>query len=94
MAEERYRALDMLEANRECGVRRNQQYRVDCPKCKQPVMLHCDNCKVQVTGCLCTEVDRFGSSEAMKHLIERVGYESAVERMKAAGFYIPPNSEN
>ena len=91
---ERYRSMDMVQANEECGDRPRQQYSAVCPKCSTTVILHCHNCEIQVTGCLCTEVDRFGSSVAMERLTKRIGYEQAVARMQNAGFYIPPSAQN
>lgn len=91
---ERYPAMEMAQANEQCGPRPNMQYRATCPKCDSAVILHCRNCNIQVTGCLCTEVDRFGSSVALERLMQRVGYEQAVARMTKAGFYIPPSAQN
>lgn len=86
--------MDMGAANDECGIRFRQQVKTICPRCDSTVMLHCGNCKIQVTGCLCTEVDRYGNSEAMQRLIERLGPELAEEKLKAAGFWIPPEALN
>lgn len=80
---------DMAEANRECGLRPGHQYKETCPRCKLPVMLHCRDCRVQVTGCLCSEVERFGNDEAWKRAVQRFGDEAARERMKEAGFWTP-----
>lgn len=98
MSEERFPAMDMAQANNECRNRRLQQ-RDKCPKCDSPVLLHCGQCKVQVTGCICTEVDRFGSSaERIKEIfdkqIEMVGEDEARRRMQQAGFWIPPSARN
>lgn len=91
---DRFVSMDIREANAECGVKPKAQIRDNCPKCGKPVMLHCSNCRIQVTGCLCTEVDRFGTSEALEKEIERVGYEQAVKNLRRAGFVIPGTSDN
>jgi hypothetical protein len=90
----RFPALEMRDANAQCGVKPNGLMKDRCPRCDNTVMLHCGTCKIQVTGCLCTEVDRFGNSEAMQRLIERLGPELAEEKLKAAGFWIPPEKRN
>lgn len=91
---DRFPSMDMAEANAQCGPRPRQQIRDKCPNCEGAVMLHCPDCKIQVTGCLCTEVDRFGQNEAVQRAMERYGEEEAERRLKAAGFWIPPERDN
>lgn len=91
---DRYPSMDIREANNECGVKPHKQKRAVCPKCAKSIFLHCDDCKIQVTGCICTEVDRFGNSEALERMIERVGEEQAVREMQKAGLWVPPGALN
>lgn len=79
---------DMAGANEECG-RRDQQYIDTCPECKMKVGLHCHECKLQVTGCLCVEIERFGKNEAIQRLYEREGEIAAREKLERAGLWLP-----
>lgn len=88
-AEGRFPSMDMGAAMKQCG-KPHEPEKEQCHKCKMSVLLHCSDCKIQVTGCLCTEVDRFGNDEAWKRAVDRLGEEAARERMKAAGFWVPP----
>lgn len=92
---DRYVAMDQAAANSECS-RRHAQVLVDCPKCDGRVALHCESCKIQVTGCICTEIDRFGSTqeaslEIYARMVNRMGEQKAREKMREAGLWIPPN---
>jgi hypothetical protein len=62
----------------------------NCPACTMRVMLHCFDCKVQVTGCLCTEYKRFGQDEAWKRAVARWGEQAARQRAESAGLWVPP----
>lgn len=95
---DRYASMDMGKANEECRAR-DQIIRSTCPKCDSPIMLHCNGCKIQVTGCVCTEVDRFGTEgERIKEIFDRqaemFGEDEARRRMQQAGFWIPPSARN
>lgn len=90
---ERFVAMEMSEANKQCGSR-GQQHFVQCAKCTSRVAIHCDDCKIQVTGCTCTEVDRFGSNAegiaaVYERMAKRVGPEAAQRQLQKAGFWIP-----
>lgn len=90
---ERYTAMDQAKANAEC-VRRNALHFTQCPKCQSRIALHCTACEIQVTGCLCTEVDRFGKEaegiqQIYDRMAERVGEEEARKQMRQAGLWIP-----
>lgn len=85
---DRFTSMDQGAANDECRSR-NAQVFDQCPSCKQRVALHCSTCKIQVTGCLCTEVDRFGNDEAWKRAVERWGEEMARDQYRSAGLYVP-----
>lgn len=78
-------ADDTLDADRECGKRRQIHSR-QCPVCKRTVMLHCSECLLQVTGCLCTMVERMGPVEAYKAVAMQVGQRSAQRQFKAQGY--------
>lgn len=80
--------MDQAKANDECRSRDATVFDY-CAKCKQKVGLHCSDCKIQVTGCLCTEVDRFGQDQAWLNAVERYGEEMARQHYRNAGLYVP-----
>lgn len=84
----RFPSMDVVNANNECKTRDGYVFD-QCPTCKMRVGLHCSGCKIQITGCLCTEVDRFGQDEAWRKAVERFGEEMARERYRNAGLYVP-----
>lgn len=84
---------DTIRANSECR-HRDAFVKDYCGKCKMPVMLHCSECKLQVSGCLCTEVERFGQDEAWRRAIDQMGEELAREKYRRAGFYVPEVRNN
>lgn len=86
-----FERADMNIANRECGPRPGSQVFDNCPVCSTRVALHCDDCKTQVTGCLCSEQERFGKDEAWRRAVQRWGHEVAKERLSAVGFWVPEN---
>lgn len=79
---------DLRGANAECP-RRDSFYKDSCGKCEMKVMLHCDDCKIQVTGCLCTEYERFGNDEGWRRAVDMFGEEIARERARKAGLWVP-----
>lgn len=85
---DRFVSMALPEAVKACG-RQQEPIFENCGACDQRVALHCDNCRIQVTGCLCTEIDRFGENEAIKRMIDREGYEQTKERLAKAGIVIP-----
>jgi hypothetical protein len=54
------------------------------------VLVHCYECMIQVTGCLCTEYERFGQDEAWARAVARWGEQAARQRAEAAGLWVPP----
>ena len=83
--------MELPQAQDEC--RQGDNYETDrCGKCSMTVLLHCSTCKIQVTGCFCSEVDRFGTSEALERMIERVGEEEARRIAAKSGLWTPPLS--
>lgn len=80
--------MDMGAANHECRSRDALVFDT-CGKCKRQVGLHCAECKIQVTGCLCTEIDRFGNDVAWQKACERYGEELARQHYRQAGLYVP-----
>lgn len=42
-----------------------------CPVCTMQVILHCNDCKIQITGCLCTEERNHGPEIARQRMIDR-----------------------
>lgn len=51
-----FERAELRDANRDCGMQRLKP--AQCGACGQKVLLHCDNCQLQVTGCWCTAVER------------------------------------
>jgi predicted RNA-binding Zn-ribbon protein involved in translation (DUF1610 family) len=50
-----FRAATLAEAVKECGEWiPAKAVHERCPKCKNKVILHCDGCKIQITGCIDT----------------------------------------
>ena len=91
---DRFESMDLAAANTQCKPKPPEEMIFDnCGRCKLRVGLHCEECKIQVTGCLCTEVDRFGKDEAWLRAVDRFGEELARERMKEAGFWVPGPGE-
>lgn len=87
---DRFAAMDKAKADNECGPKNAEEMVFDvCGKCRQKVGLHCSDCKIQITGCLCTEVDRFGNDVAWQNAVERYGEEMARERYRDAGLFVP-----
>jgi len=81
-------ADDVADADRECnGPRALTKER--CPVCKRPVMLHCSSCKIAVTGCLCTLVNRMEPIEAYKLLAVQLGQTEARKMMASMGYNMP-----
>lgn len=85
---ERFESMDLPAARKACSHRQDVVFE-KCGKCDRTVGLHCVSCKIQVTGCICTEVDRFGEAEAIKRIFEREGEEQAIASLKKAGIIIP-----
>lgn len=85
---DRFMSMDVTDANAECRTRGDYEF-TNCPKCKLRVGLHCSTCKIQVTGCLCTEYERFGNDVAWQRAVERFGEEMAREKARAAGLWVP-----
>jgi hypothetical protein len=77
-----------IDADRECGYHR-QLFRERCKACGRPVILHCDRCQIQVTGCLCTLIERMEPLEAYKMMAGQVGQTKAREMMQKFGYNMP-----
>lgn len=89
---DRYPSMDIRDANNECRRRKATTFS-NCPRCDMRVALHCDECKIQTSGCFCTEEDRFGSSEAIKRIIDQLGFETAKQKLLSKGFWVPPGAD-
>ena len=81
--------MDQISADKECPSRAQQVFD-NCGKCTQRVALHCSTCKIQVTGCMCSEIERFGEAEAVKRAFDRLDAEQARESLSKAGIILPP----
>lgn len=87
----RFTAMDLAAANKECSSR-DKIYFDDCPRCEMRLGIHCRLCEIAVTGCFCTETDRFGKNEAIKRLVDRLGLDAAKAKLQKNGFWTPPNA--
>lgn len=58
--------MDMRAAGAECSG--SPLLRSQCKACGMAVMLHCSGCQIQVTGCACLAIERYGVQEARKML--------------------------
>lgn len=83
--------MDMAAAVKQCSSVK-QQVKSICAKCDSSVILHCERCEIQVTGCICTEVERFGNAEAVQRMMDRYGEQEARARLKRAGIWVPENN--
>jgi hypothetical protein len=84
-----FEAMDSVAANGQCS-NRTGRHTTSCKACTMRVVLHCDGCKIQITGCLCTEYKRFGNDEAWKRAVARWGETAARQRAEQAGLWVPP----
>lgn len=57
---------DLTVAHRECSSRA-RVYLDDCPECAEKIAVHCERCKVQVNGCMCTDTVLHGREYAVKN---------------------------
>ena len=55
--------MEQSKANEECPNRSSQVFST-CQSCQERVVLHCNTCQIQVSGCFDSGVDRFGEEEA------------------------------
>lgn len=80
--------MDLAAAQAECGRPKVIIFDI-CKKCDQKVGLHCDSCKIQVTGCLCTELERFGENEGIQRIFDKLGEDAARARLAKMGIVVP-----
>lgn len=84
----RFPAMNIPDANEKCGkiYNKNRVARTECPTCEFAVFLHCDNCKIQITGCFCTAKERM-TDEDYKEFVRQVRAKKARE----SGLILPPS---
>ena len=64
--------MAMPEANAECRpFVKDRAVNEKCPVCTMQIVLHCADCKIQVSGCLCTEEKNHGPEIARQRMIDR-----------------------
>lgn len=64
--------MDLAKANQECRpFEEDKAVAEKCPGCTMKIVLHCGDCKIQITGCLCTEEDNHGEEIARQRMIDR-----------------------
>lgn len=74
-----YKFADVHVANRECSVR-NQVEPRDCPECHERVVVHCDRCEIQITGCTCSDTILHGRDYALKARATRPSHGAGMNR--------------
>lgn len=82
-------ADDITDAAKACQQANRAPGRAKCPVCKRTVLLHCEDCRIQVTACICTMVARMEPIEAYKKLAEQVGQTQARAQFAALGYNMP-----
>lgn len=69
---EPYPQMPMDKANIQCRPWKQEKAKfVNCPVCGCRVILHCDECRIQVTGCLCVWEEKYGPEIAREKMIEQ-----------------------
>jgi hypothetical protein len=86
-----FKHMDMAGANASCGSMATRESIVfeDCQACKRRVGLHCTTCKIQVTGCICSDRARFDPITAWQSACNAFGEAAARKAYREAGFAIP-----
>lgn len=80
-----FKRMDLGEANEVCGhIGMSRALRAQCPRCDMAVYLHCRDCEIQVTGCLCSAVERMSPEE-----LGRFRDEIRKKKARAAGLVLP-----
>lgn len=66
--------------------RKEAAVHTQCAVCEMDVYLHCSDCQIQITGCLCVAVGKMSDDELrqFKELIRR-------KAAKEAGLILPPS---
>lgn len=81
-----FERMDTAQAVRKCGraFDKNKVARVKCKVCDMDVILHCTDCEIQITGCLCSAMERMSDEEfaQFKQQIER-------KRLQSKGLWLP-----
>lgn len=85
-----FKRMALPEAKKECNTKLDSYVRAECNRCEMAVMLHCSDCNIQITGCFCSDEDRFGKNEAIQKMIDRMGFEKAKEKLTRQGIWVPP----
>lgn len=75
------KALQRMDINAADAACKNARHiiRARCPVCEWPIMLHCDECAIQITGCGCTMGEKAREAQDAERR----------ERMRKAGLMIP-----
>lgn len=69
---EPYPQMEMPKANIQCRpFSPEKAQRRSCPVCGCQIILHCDECRIQVTGCLCVWEELYGAEIAREKMIEK-----------------------
>lgn len=81
-----FRRMDTAAAVKECGrpFDKNKVTRTECKVCDMTVILHCSDCEIQITGCLCSAMERMSDEEF-------ADFKRQIEEKKAreAGLILP-----
>lgn len=81
-----FKHADVVKATEACGrpYDKNAIKRAKCAVCEMDVMLHCADCEIQITGCLCTAVERMNQAD-----FAQFKHELQLRKAKEAGIILP-----
>lgn len=81
-----FKHADIPGADAECGrpYDKTKVVRTNCAVCEMNVFLHCADCQIQITGCLCTAVERMNQAD-----FAQFKEELAKRKAKEAGIILP-----
>lgn len=71
MYPDNYAQMDIRDADMACRPKSRQELVPDkCPVCAMTVLLHCNDCNIQISGCFCTEEMKQGTEKAKQKMLE------------------------
>jgi hypothetical protein len=82
--------MNSADADLECGVRGG--FTMDtCGVCKSKVVLHCDRCQIQVSGCQCILAAKLEEEREFDRKFGEIEKNEALrDRLAGEGLWLPP----